>query len=243
MFAPHTPRQNQLLGALPAGDYERLLPQLERVPLETGLAVYESGSDNEYVYFPTDSVVSLVDVMRDGSSAEIAVVGNEGVVGIAVFMGGEITPSRAVVQNAGNAYRFKDSELKKEFDRGGPLHYLVLQYTQALITQIAQTAVCSRHHSVEQQLCRWLLLSLDRLHSSELTIATESVADMLGVHQVDVTEAAGRLQAAGLIYCGRHRITVLDRARLEVRVCECYAVVRRESDRLLNGKTAIAHQL
>jgi DNA-binding MarR family transcriptional regulator len=243
MFAAHTPKQNQLLGALPAADYERLLPQLEPVPLAPGLSVYEARSDNEYVYFPTDSVVSLVDVMRDGSQAEIAVVGNEGVVGIAVFMGGEITPSRAVVQNAGNAYRFKDSVLKREFDRGSPLQYLVLQYSQALITQIAQTTVCSRNHSVEQQLCRWLLLSLDRLHSSELTMAGEAIADMLGVDRSRMADAARRLQAAGLIYRSRDRITVLDRVRLEARVCECYAVVKRESDRVRNDTAAVAGQL
>jgi len=242
MFAPHTPKQNQLLGGLPAAEYARLLPQLEQVPLESGRAVYDSGSDNEYVYFPTDSVVSLVDVMRDGSPAEIAVVGNEGVVGIAVFMGGEITPSRAVVQNAGNAYRFKDSVLKREFERGGPLHYLVLQYTQTLIAQIAQTAVCSRHHSVEQQLCRWMLLSLDRLKASELSVTSETIADILGVPHDNVADAAASLQAAGLIYCCCDRISVLDRARLEVRVCECYSVVKRESDRVLNG-SAIARQL
>ena len=242
MFAPHTPKQNQLLGGLPAAEYARLLPQLEQVPLESGRAVYDSGSDNEYVYFPTDSVVSLVDVMRDGSPAEIAVVGNEGVVGIAVFMGGEITPSRAVVQNAGNAYRFKDSVLKREFERGGPLHYLVLQYTQTLIAQIAQTAVCSRHHSVEQQLCRWMLLSLDRLNASELPVTRETIADILGVPHDNVADAAASLQAAGLIYCCCDRISVLDRARLEVRVCECYSVVKRESDRVLNG-SAIARQL
>ena len=233
MLAPRTPRQNQLLAALPAADYERLLPHLELVPLELGWALYESGSQQGYMYFPTDSIVSLLYVMEDGSSAEIAVVGNEGVVGIALFMGGETTPSRAVVQSAGYAYRLKASLLKKEFERGGPLQYLLLRYTQALITQMAQTAVCNRHHALEQQLCRWLLLSLDRLHSNELTMTQELIANMLGVRREGVTEAAGKLQAAGLIHYSRGKITVLDRPKLEARVCECYVVVKREYDRLL----------
>jgi len=228
------PRENHLLAALPAVDFERLLPHLEPVPLPLGLAVYESGSQQGYVYFPTDGIVSLLYVMRDGSSAEIAVVGNEGVVGIALFMGGESTPSRAVVQSAGYACRLNGSLLKREFDRGGPLQVLLLRYTQALITQMAQTAVCNRHHTVEQQLCRWLLLSLDRLPSNELTMTQELIANMLGVRREGVTEAAGHLQAAGLIHYSRGKITVLDRAKLEARVCECYAVVKRESDRLLS---------
>ncbi|HEV8646271.1 MAG TPA: Crp/Fnr family transcriptional regulator, partial [Burkholderiales bacterium] len=183
MLAPHNPKQNYLLAALPDADYERLLPHLEQVPLELGWALYESGSQQGYVYFPADSIVSLLYVMQDGSSAEIAVVGNEGVVGIALFMGGETTPSRAVVQSAGYAYRLKGSLLKREFERGGSLQYLLLRYTQALITQMAQTAVCNRHHAVEQQLCRWLLLSLDRLSSNELTMTQELIANMLGVRR------------------------------------------------------------
>ncbi len=239
MFAPQTARQNNLLAALPAADHERLLPHLERVPLQLGSALYESGSAQGYVYFPTTSIVSLLYVMEDGSSAEIAVVGREGVVGIALFMGGETTPSRAVVQSAGYAYRLRASFLKAEFERGGPLQYLLLRYTQALITQMAQTAVCNRHHAVEQQLCRWLLLSLDRLPSNELTMTQELIANMLGVRREGVTEAAGRLQAEGLIHYSRGRITVLDRPKLEARVCECYAVVKRESDRLLSRNSPI----
>jgi len=242
MLARHTPRQNHLLNALPAADYERLLPELELVPLPLGLAVYESCSQQGYVYFPSTSIVSLLYVMQDGSSAEIAVVGNEGVVGIALFMGGETTPSRAVVQSAGYAYRLKASLLKKEFERGGPLQYLLLRYTQALITQMAQTAVCNRHHSVEQQLCRWLLLSLDRLPSNELSMTQELIANMLGVRREGVTEAAGKLQAAGLIQYSRGKITVLDRPKLEARVCECYAVVKQESDRLFSRKTAFVEE-
>ena len=243
LSARQSPRQNQLLAALPEADYERLLPQLELVPLPLGWALYESGSEQGYVYFPTDSIVSLLYVMEDGSSAEIAIAGNEGVVGIALFMGGETTPSRAVVQSAGYAYRLRASVLKAEFDRGGPLQHLLLRYTQALLTQMAQTAVCNRHHSVEQQLCRWLLLSLDRLPSNELTMTQELIANMLGVRREGVTEAAGKLQAAGLIHYSRGRITVLDRPNLEARVCECYAVVKRECDRLLSRKTAIVEEL
>ena len=232
--------ENHLLAALPASEYERLLPHLERVYLELGWALYESGTPQNHVYFPTDSIVSLLYVMEDGSSAEIAVVGNEGLVGISLFMGGETTPSRAVVQSAGYAYRLKAPYLKDEFERGGPLQHLLLRYTQALITQMAQTAVCNRHHAVEQQLCRWLLLSLDRLHSNELIMTQELIANMLGVRREGVTEAAGRLQAAGLIHYSRGKITVLDRPGLEARVCECYAVVKRESDRLLSDITADA---
>ncbi len=243
MLAPHTPKQNHLLAALPDADYARLLPDLELVPLELGWALYESGSRQGYVYFPTASIVSLLYVMEDGSSAEIAVVGYEGVVGIALFMGGETTPSRAVVQSAGYAYRLKASLLKDEFERGGPLQYLLLRYTQALITQMAQTAVCNRHHSVEQQLCRWLLLSLDRLPSNELVMTQELIANMLGVRREGVTEAAGKLQAEGLIQYSRGKITVLDRPKLEAQVCECYAVVRRETDRLFSGRIAIVDQL
>jgi CRP-like cAMP-binding protein len=237
VLAPHTPKGNHLLAALPAADYNRLRPHLEHAPLELGWALYESGSEQEYVYFPTTSIVSMLSVMGDGSSAEIAVVGNEGVVGIALFMGGETTPSRAVVQIAGNGYRLKANLLKGEFERAGPLHHLLLRYTQALITQMAQTAACNRHHSVEQQLCRWLLLSLDRLASNELTMTQGLIANMLGVRREGVPEAAGKLQAAGLIHYSRGKITVLDRPKLEARVCECYAVVKRESDRLLARAT------
>ena len=242
MTATYTPKQNHLLAALPSADYKRLLPELEHVRLELGQVLYESGSGQAYVYFPTDSIVSLLYVMQNGSSAEIAVVGYEGMVGIALFMGGETTPSRAVVQSAGFAYRFRDSALKIEFERGGALQHLLLRYTQSLITQMAQTAACNRHHAVEQQLCRWLLLSLDRLHSSELTMTQELIANMLGVRREGVTEAAGNLQAAGLIHYSRGKITVLDRSKLEARACECYAVVKRESDRLLSGRTVrVAH--
>jgi CRP-like cAMP-binding protein len=238
LSARQSPRQNHLLAALPAVDYERLLPHLELAPLPLGWAVYESGDHMEYIYFPTTSIVSLLYVMENGASAEIAVTGNEGLVGIALFMGGESTPSRAVVQSAGYGYRLKADVLKREFRQGGRLQYLALRYTQALITQMAQTAVCNRHHSVEQQLCRWLLLSLDRLSSSELTMTQELIANMLGVRREGVTEAAGKLQEAGLIQYSRGHITVLDRPKLEARVCECYAVVKKEFDRLLPDKTA-----
>ena len=233
MSTAHNPKQNHLLAALPAADYDRLLPPLELVPFPLGWAVYEAGREQGSVYFPTTSIVSLLYVMEDGASAEIAVVGNDGLVGIALFMGGETTPSRAVVQSAGYAYRLKAAVLKKEFERGGPLQHLLLRYTQALIMQMAQTAVCNRHHSVEQQLCRWLLLSLDRLHSNELVMTQELIANMLGVRREGVTEAAGNLQEAGLIRYSRGHITVLDRPKLEAQVCECYTVVKREFDRLL----------
>jgi CRP-like cAMP-binding protein len=234
----HTPKQNHLLAALPAADYERLLPELELVPMPLGWAVYESGGHLGYLYFPTDSIVSLLYVMENGASAEIAVTGNDGLVGIALFMGGESTPNRAVVQSAGYAYRLRATVMKKEFERGGPLQHLLLRYTQALITQMAQTAVCNRHHAVEQQLCRWLLLSLDRLPSNELKMTQELIANMLGVRREGVTEAAGHLQTAGLIHYSRGHITVLDRPKLEQQVCECYGVVKREMDRLLPDRTA-----
>jgi CRP-like cAMP-binding protein len=230
---PPTPKQNHLLAALPAAHYKRLLPHLELVPFPLGWAVYESGGTQGYVYFPTTSIVSMLYVMEDGASAEIAVVGNEGVIGIALFMGGDTTPSRAVVQGAGYAYRLKASLLKRDFECGGPMQYLLLRYTQALITQMTQTAACNRHHSVDQQLCRWLLLSLDRLPSNELAMTHDLIADMLGVRRVGVTVAAGHLQSAGLIHYARGKISVLDRPKLEARVCECYAVVKREYDRLL----------
>jgi CRP-like cAMP-binding protein len=229
----HTPKQNHLLDALPAGDYERLVPHLELVPMGLGDVLYESGVQLRYVYFPTTAILSLLYVMEDGASAEIAIVGNEGILGISLFMGGETTPSRAVVQSAGHAFRLKADLLKTEFGRFGPTMHLLLRYTQALITQMAQTAVCNRHHSVDQQLCRWLLLSLDRLQTNELSMTQELIANMLGVRREGVTEAAGKLQDAGLISYTRGRITVLDRPGLEARSCECYQVVKTEFDRLL----------
>ncbi len=231
---PHpSPEQNHLLEALPASDYERLAPHLELIPMKLGDVLYEPGVRLRYVYFPTTSIVSLLYVMEDGASAEIAIVGNEGILGISLFMGGETTPSRAVVQSAGFGFRLKAQLLKDEFHRFGPMLHLLLRYTQALITQMAQTAVCNRHHSVDQQLCRWLLLSLDRLASNELSMTQELIANMLGVRREGVTEAAGKLQDAGLIRYRRGRITVLDRPGLEARSCECYQVVKTELDRLL----------
>jgi CRP-like cAMP-binding protein len=235
---PHTPRQNHLLDALPAAEYERLLPHLELVPMPLGKSLYESGGRLQHVYFPTTSIVSLLYVLADGASAEIAVVGNEGILGISLFMGGETTPSRAVVQSAGYGYRLKAQLLKQEFNRAGSVQHLLLRYTQALITQMAQTAVCNRHHSVDQQLCRWLLLSLDRLDTHELIMTQELIANMLGVRREGVTEAAGKLHRAGLIDYHRGHIMVLDRSGLETRVCECYQVVKTEFDRLLPLSTA-----
>ena len=229
----HSPHQNHLLDALPAGEYDRVAPHLELIPMKLGDVLYEPGVRLRYVYFPTTSIVSLLYVMEDGASAEIAIVGNEGILGIALFMGGETTPSRAVVQSAGFGFRLKAHLLKEEFGRFGPMLHLLLRYTQALITQMAQTAVCNRHHSVDQQLCRWLLVSLDRLSSNELSMTQELIANMLGVRREGVTEAAGKLQDAGLIRSRRGRITVLDRPGLEARSCECYQVVKREFDRLL----------
>ena len=231
--ARHSPRQNHLLNALPAVDYERLEPHLELVPMRLGDVLYEPGAQLRYVYFPTTSIVSLLYVMEDGASAEIAIVGNEGILGIALFMGGETTPSRAVIQSAGHGYRLRARLLKDEFGRFGAMLHLLLRYTQALITQMAQTAVCNRHHSVDQQLCRWLLLSLDRLQSRELSMTQELIANMLGVRREGVTAAAGKLQDAGLIRYSRGKITVLDRPGLEARCCECYQVVKTEFDRLL----------
>jgi CRP-like cAMP-binding protein len=233
MSSPHSPMQNHLLAALPTAEYARLLPNLELIPMSLGEALYESGGHLQHVYFPTTSIVSLLYVLADGASAEIAVVGNEGILGISLFMGGETTPSRAVVQSAGYGYRVKAQLLKQEFNRAGPVLHLLLRYTQALITQMAQTAVCNRHHSVDQQLCRWLLLSLDRLASNELSMTQELIASMLGVRREGVTEAAGKLQDVGLIQYHRGKITVLDRSGLEARVCECYEVVKTEFDRLL----------
>jgi len=233
MPSPHTPKENHLLAALSADDYARLLPNLEPITMPLGWALYESGAHLSHLYFPTTSIVSLLYVMESGASAEIAITGNDGLVGVFLFMGGESTPSRAVVQSAGNGYRLKASILRREFALGGQFARLALRYTQALITQMAQTAVCYRHHSVDQQLCRWLLLSLDRLYSNELTMTHELIANMLGVRREGVTEAAGNLQAGGLIHYQRGKIIVLDRPKLERRVCECYAVVKREIDHLL----------
>lgn len=236
MTSPHNAKQNHLLAALPAADYARLLPDLELIPMPLGWAVYEPGGHMSYLYFPTTSIVSLLYVMESGASAEIAITGNEGLIGISLFMGGESTPSRAVVQSAGNGYRLKEGILKREFALGGSLQHLALRYTQALITQMSQTAVCNRHHALDQQLCRWLLLSLDRLQGNELLMTQELIANMLGVRREGVTEAAGKLQAAGLIHYSRGKITVLDRPKLEQRVCECYGVVKKEFDRLLPYK-------
>jgi CRP-like cAMP-binding protein len=233
MAIPHHPRQNHILGALPDAEYERLLPHLELVPMRLGEVLYESGGALRHAYFPTTCIVSLLYVMENGASAEIAVVGKEGLIGIALFMGGGTMPNRAVVQSAGYAYRLHGPLIQREFDHFGPLLRLLLRYTQALITQMAQTAVCNRHHSVDQQLCRWLLLSLDRLPGNELTMTQELIANMLGVRREGVNEAAGKLQRAGLIDYSRGHITVLDRPGLEARVCECYQVVKTEFDRLL----------
>lgn len=233
MSAAHSPRQNHLLAALPAPDFERVSARLKLVPLPLGEVLYESGRRLRAVYFPTTAIVSLLYMLADGASAEIAVVGNEGIIGVSLFMGGETTPSRAVVQSAGHAYRLSGKVLKEEFTRGGAMQHLLLRYTQALLTQMAQTAVCNRHHSLDQQLCRWLLLSLDRLIGNELVMTQELIANMLGVRREGVTEAAGNLQDAGLIKYSRGRITVLDRPGLEARTCECYAVVKKEFDRLL----------
>ena len=233
MPSSHDPRQNHLLAALSAEDFQRVKSQIKLVPLTLGEVLYESGSRQRAVYFPTTSIVSLLYMLADGASAEIAVVGNEGIIGVSLFMGGETTPSRAVVQSAGHAYRLSGKVLKEEFIRGDAMQHLLLRYTQALLTQMAQTAVCNRHHSLDQQLCRWLLLSLDRLVGDELIMTQELIANMLGVRREGVTEAAGNLQNAGLIKYSRGHITVLDRSGLEARTCECYAVVKKEFDRLL----------
>ena len=233
MTDPHSPNQNHLVAALPTAEFERLAPHLELVAMPLGEALYESGGQLQHAYFPTTSIVSLHYVMENGASSEIAGVGNEGVLGISLFMGGNTTLSRAIVQTAGHGYQLKARLLMEEFNRGGVMQHLLLRYTQALITQISQTAVCNRHHSVEQQLCRWLLLTLDRLPSNELTMTQELIAGMLGVRREGITEAAGHLQQAGFIRYRRGHITVLDRSGLESRVCECYAVVKNEFDRLL----------
>jgi len=232
------PRQNRLLAALPDTEWARWFPQLVPVEMPLGKVLYESDSQLAHVYFPTTSIVSLLYVMKDGASAEIAVVGNEGLVGIALFMGGLSTPSRAVVQSAGEGFRLRADSMLQEFNRSGPVLHLLLRYTQALITQMSQTAVCNRHHSLDQQLCRWLLLSLDRLNSKELVMTQELIANMLGVRREGVTEAAGHLQQAGLIHYQRGHIRVIDREGLEKRTCECYAVVKKEYDRLLPSTIA-----
>jgi CRP-like cAMP-binding protein len=232
------PSQNHLLGALPAAEAQRWTPLLEPVDLPLGHVLYESGAALDHVYFPTTAIISLLYVMENGASAEIAVVGNEGILGVSLFMGGESTPSRAVVQSAGQGLRLKASLLKEEFNRAGPVLHLLLRYTQALITQMAQTAVCNRHHTLDQQLCRWLLLSLDRLEGNQLVMTQELIANMLGVRREGVTEGALKLQRAGLISYARGRITVLDREGLEKRSCECYSVVKKEYGRLLPNKVA-----
>ena len=232
-------QKNKLLAVLPEAELERWLPQLEWVDMPLGQVLYEAGGTLSYVYFPTSSIVSLLYVMEDGASAEIAVVGNEGIVGISLFMGGESTSSRAVIQSAGRGFRLRSQTMKEEFNRAGPVLHLLLRYTQALITQMSQTAVCNRHHSLDQQLCRWLLLSLDRLSGNELVMTQELIANMLGVRREGVTEGALKLQRAGLISYSRGRITVLDRLGLESRTCECYAVVKKEYARLLPAKCVI----
>ena len=227
------PLQNQLLATLPSAIFEQLLPHLELVDMPLGKVLYESGDTLSHVYFPTDCIVSLLYVMENGASAEISVVGNEGMIGISLIMGGESTPSRAIVQSSGLAYRLCGLRFKDEFNRHSEILYLLLRYIQALLTQMAQTAVCNRHHSIDQQLCRWLLLSLDRLPSNKLTMTQELIANMLGVRREGVTEAAGKLQKQGVIKYSRGQITVLDRPKLEQLCCECYAVVKKETDRLL----------
>lgn len=233
-----SPQRNQLLAALSRQESDRIYPHLKLIPMSLGKVLYEPGDLQRSVYFPIDCIVSLLYVLEDGASAEIAVVGNEGLIGITLFMGGETTPSRAVVQSAGHAYRLLGPLLKEEFYRGGDLQLLLLRYTQSLITQMAQTAVCNRHHSVDQQLCRWLLLSLDRLEGNVLAMTQELIANMLGVRREGVTEAAGRLQKLGVIRYSRGKITVLKRDKLEALCCECYAVVKKETDRLRAFSTA-----
>jgi len=233
MSEVNLPQENHLLAALPAEVQQRLFPDLEWVDMPLGKVLYESGDTMRHVYFPADCIVSLLYVMENGASAEISVVGNEGLVGVSLFMGGESTPSRAIVQSAGSAFRLPGQRLKDEFNRHTGLLLLLLRYTQSLITQMSQTAVCNRHHAIDQQLCRWLLLSLDRLKGDQLTMTQELIANMLGVRREGVTEAAGRLQRLGVIEYNRGHITVLDRPKLETLCCECYAVVKKETDRLL----------
>lgn len=233
MPAHHDPKQNHLLAALPAEDYARLLPDLEFTPMTLGWTVFEAGVPMDYVYFPTTCIISLLYVMENGDSAEIAIIGNDGLVGVSVFMGGDSMSSRAVVQNAGECYRLKAQTMQQEFTRGGSLQYLALRFTQALIAQMVQTGACNRHHTLEQQLCRWLLLTLDRLPSNEVTMTQQLIGNMLGVRRAGVIEATGNLQKIGLIRYSGGRITVLNRTKLEKRACECYDVVKKEIKRLL----------
>jgi CRP-like cAMP-binding protein len=238
MDASTNPRHNRLLAALPEEQWQRWLPHLEHVTMPLAQVLYEPGGTLSHVYFPTTAIVSLLYVMQNGESAEIAVVGNDGVVGVSLFMGGDSTSSRALVQSAGGAYRLTAQLMKEEFDRGGPVLHLLLRYTQALITQMVQTAACNRHHSLDQQLCRWLLLSLDRLQGTEMVMTQSLIAHMLGVPLTGATEGALKLQTAGLINYTQGRIRVLDRSGLEKRTCECYAVVKKEYDRLLPHQLA-----
>ena len=232
------PEQNHILDALPPAERARVFPHLKLVTLPLGSVLYEAGDALRHIYFPTDAIVSLLYVLENGSSAEICVVGNDGVIGVSLFMGGETTTSRAIVQSAGSAYRLSGRRLKQEFERQGETMHVLLRYTQALITQMAQTAVCNRHHSVDQQLARWLLLSLDRLSDNKLAMTQELIADMLGVRREGVTDSAGKLQKLGVITYSRGTIRVLDRQRLEQLSCECYGVVKRETDRLLPARPA-----
>jgi len=236
-MADPDPRDNHVLEALPSDEAARLFPQLKLVEMPLGKSLYESGDVQRFIYFPTNSIISLLYVLKDGASAEIAVVGNEGAVGVSLFMCGETTPSRAIMQSGGSAYRLSSRALKEEFNRHGYMLQLLLRYTQALITQMAQTAVCNRHHSLDQQLCRWLLLSLDRLSGPHLKMTQELIANMLGVRREGVTTAAGKLQKKGVIHYSRGQITVIDRPELEKLSCECYAVVKKETDRLLPLRT------
>jgi CRP-like cAMP-binding protein len=238
MSLAHDPRQNHLLAALPAADFARLQSSLKLVPLRLGEVIYEPGSQVDHLYFPTTAIVSLLYMTAAGACAEIAVVGNDGILGVALFMGGETTPSRAVVQSAGHAYQLAGNILKDEFNRAGALQHVLLRYTQALLTQMGQTAVCNRHHTLDRQLCRWLLVSLDRMSGNKLFMTQELIANMLGVRREGVAEAAGKLQTAGLIKYSRGHIIVTDRAGLEARACECYAVVKKEFDRLLPERIA-----
>lgn len=238
MSAEFDPRQNLLLAALPAADFERFQSRLKLVPLRLGEVIYQPGSRMRYAYFPTTAIVSLLNTMADGATAEVAVVGNDGILGIALFMGSETTPRRAVVQRAGHAYQVEGDALRDEFNRAGALQHALLRYTQARLTQLALTAVCNRHHTLDQQLCRWLLLILDRVSGNELFMTQESIANMLGVRREGITQAARKLQRAGSIKYSRGHIIVADRAALEARTCECYAIVKKESDRLLSDRIA-----
>jgi CRP-like cAMP-binding protein len=243
VLGPDDPQHNHLLAALSPSARERIYPHLQLTEMPLGKVLYEPDDLLRHVYFPVDCIVSLLFVMESGASAEISVVGNEGLIGIALFMGGDTTPSRAIVQSAGHAYRLDGNRLKDEFHRNGGMQVLLLRYTQALITQMAQTAVCNRHHSVDQQLCRWLLLSLDRLASNQLNMTQELIANMLGVRREGVTDAAGKLQALGVIRYQRGHITVLDRPKLEELSCECYEVVKRETDRLEAASSSLTASL